>query len=98
MKSMLALSAFALLVAAAPASKGNPQINFPGFAALTSDVGAYRQQRLVDLKQFQSIAARNNSLIPRCPLRRCFRPGPYRRGSEPALDRFHRGQPGYDHR
>ena len=63
MKTLLALAAFALLIAAAPAPGDNPQVDFAGFAALTSGVGAYRQDRLVDLEQFQAIAARPDALI-----------------------------------
>lgn len=63
MKILLALSAFALLVAAAPERNDNPQVDFAGFQALTTDVGSYRKERLVDLRRFQAIAARRGALI-----------------------------------
>ena len=63
MRSLLALCAYALLVAAAPAPRENPQVDFAGFQALTSDVGSYRKDRLVDLRQFQVIAARRDALV-----------------------------------
>ena len=65
MKSLFALSAFVLLAAASPAPspKGNPQVDFDGFAELTSDVGQYRKDRLVSLAQFQSLARKRGALV-----------------------------------
>ena len=63
MKSLCAACLVPLLVAAAPTPPSNPQVDFAGFASLTDQVGPYRQQRLVDLKQFQTIAARPSALV-----------------------------------
>ena len=65
MKSLFALSAFVLLAAASPAPSpnANPQVDFDGFAELTMDVGHYRQDRLVDLAKFQSIARKRDAMI-----------------------------------
>ena len=63
MKRLVAACLVPLLVAAAPAPAGNPQVDFAGFASLTDQVAPYRQQRLVDLKQFQTIAARPGALV-----------------------------------
>jgi len=63
MKRLFAACLLPLLVAAAPAPAGNPQVDFAGFASLTDQVAPYRQQRLVDLKQFQTIAARPGALV-----------------------------------
>jgi phage shock protein E len=65
MKVLVAVAAFALLIGAspAPAPKGNPQVDFAGFAALTHDVESYREGRLVDLAKFQSIARQRGALI-----------------------------------
>ena len=65
MKSLFALSAFVLLVAASPGSapKSNPQVDFAGFAALTDQVETYRQDRLVDLARFQKLARQRETLV-----------------------------------
>ena len=62
MNSLLALSAITLL-AAAPAPKENPQVDFPGFVTLTTQVRDYRQDRLVDFARFRSLASRRGTLI-----------------------------------
>jgi len=65
MKTLFALSAFVLLAAASPtpAPKGNPQVDFDGFAQLTTDVRDYRRDRLVDLARFQAIARKRGALV-----------------------------------
>lgn len=65
MKGLFALSAFVLLAAASPAPspKANPQIDYDGFAALTTDVRDYRQGRLVDLAEFKVIARQRGALV-----------------------------------
>jgi phage shock protein E len=45
------------------ASNSPPQIDYPGFAALTDEVGAFREGRLVDLEQFQGLAQAPGALI-----------------------------------
>jgi len=57
--SLLACGA-ASLAAAPPA---NPQIDYPGFRALTIDVEAYRRERLVDWAGFAAAAAAPRTLI-----------------------------------
>ena len=65
MKLLFAVAALALLTAAspAPAPKGNPQVDFAGFAALTSDVGSYREERLIDLAAFKAMAAKRGTIV-----------------------------------
>ena len=65
MKTLFALSAFVLLAAASPAPspKGNPQVDFDGFAQLTTDVRDYRRDRLVSLAEFQSLARKRGTLV-----------------------------------
>ena len=58
--ALLMLSAAAPLAAAAPA---NPQIDYPGFAALTSEVAGYRAQRLLDWRHFAAMAKRKDVLL-----------------------------------
>jgi hypothetical protein len=41
----------------------NPQIDFAGFVALTSDVQKYREQRLISFDAFKRAAADSNTLI-----------------------------------
>ena len=39
------------------------QVDYPAFSALTDDVAAYRQARLVTLEQFQAMAHESDTLI-----------------------------------
>ena len=61
------LISLALLLAAplahAKEPAPNPQIDYQGFAALTADVGAYREGRRVPLAQFQAMAREGDTLI-----------------------------------
>ncbi|MEM1132776.1 MAG: rhodanese-like domain-containing protein [Pseudomonadota bacterium] len=47
----------------APPQPAESQIDYKGFADLTDEVFAYRQERLVDLNEFNKRAARDNVLI-----------------------------------
>jgi hypothetical protein len=49
--------------AVAPSPPVNPQIDYPGFKALTESVEAYRQRRLVDWAAFAAAAAEPGTLI-----------------------------------
>ena len=59
----LAVLAGAPLSSAKPPAASNPQIDYQGFAALTADLGPYREARRVPLAQFQTMARENNTLI-----------------------------------
>lgn len=69
MRSILSPTALgaALLLsacAAGPAGKNaNPAIDYPSFAALVSDVEAYRAKRLIDLDTFLQYAADEDTII-----------------------------------
>jgi phage shock protein E len=47
----------------AAGAQSAPEIDFQGFAALTAEVGAYREQRRVSLDRFWEIAATPGALI-----------------------------------
>ncbi len=51
------------LASAKPPVSSNPQIDYQGFAALTADLGPYREARRVPLAQFQAMAGEGNTLI-----------------------------------
>ncbi|MDZ3831231.1 MAG: rhodanese-like domain-containing protein [Sphingopyxis sp.] len=58
------LIAFALLAVPAPAlAQANPQIDYPGFAALTGDVAPHRASRLIPFDRFKAEAARPGALV-----------------------------------
>ena len=59
----LALLLAAPLATAKEPARPNPQIDYQGFAALTADVGAYREGRRVPLEQFQAMARQGETLI-----------------------------------
>jgi hypothetical protein len=66
----LAMAAFAGTAAVskevprpAPAAAQNQQIDYNGFAALTADLGAYREARRVPLARFKEMAGEGNTLI-----------------------------------
>ena len=48
---------------AQPIKTDNPQIDFAGFAALTSDVQQWRYTRLLDLGSFQAMAEQPGTLL-----------------------------------
>jgi hypothetical protein len=50
-------------VSTARAQPANPQIDYPGFSALTADLGAYREGRRVTLAEFRRMAAEGDTLI-----------------------------------
>ncbi len=58
--AVLALLSAAPLAAAAPA---NPQIDFPGFETLASEVAPYRAARLLDWRDFAAMAKHKNVLL-----------------------------------
>ncbi len=49
--------------AAAQELSDNPQVDYQGFAALTTELETYRQSRLVDFDRFQELAATPGVLI-----------------------------------
>jgi hypothetical protein len=56
----------ALMLSAAPlgaAAPANPQIDYPGFAALTSEVASYRAARLLDWRHFAAMAKQKDVLL-----------------------------------
>ncbi len=61
----LAMAALAVapFAAARPRVSSNPQIDYQGFAALTADLGPYREARRVPLAQFKTMAREGNTLI-----------------------------------
>jgi hypothetical protein len=59
----MVILASAVALASAKEPLGNPQIDFSGFAALTADVGAYREGRRVPLADFQRMAREGETLI-----------------------------------
>jgi phage shock protein E len=65
LRSCLALIVLcgATSLTAAPTGRTNPQIDYAGFRALTRDVEAYRQSRLVDWAAFSAAARRGRTLI-----------------------------------
>jgi hypothetical protein len=65
MRRVLAVAMFAAMLSAAEAKepRANPQIDYAGFAALTSDVAAYREGRRVPLADFQRMAGEGDTLI-----------------------------------
>ena len=71
---LAALMAFAAapLAAAPPA---NPQIDYPGFAALTSEVASYRAARLLDWRHFAAMAKRKDVLLLDARSARAFAEG-----------------------
>jgi phage shock protein E len=48
---------------AKPRASANPQIDYPGFVRLTTDVEAYRRERLVDWAGFAAAARERGALI-----------------------------------
>jgi hypothetical protein len=52
-----------------------PQIDFPGFLALTTEVSAFREQRLVDLNAFLDFAAAPDVLVLDARSREAFAAG-----------------------
>ncbi len=63
LRPCLALLLACTAVPVAAAAPVNPQIDYPGFRALTGDVEAYRQQRLVDWAGFAAAARERGTLI-----------------------------------
>lgn len=67
MKHLLAAPlALLILAAAAPAPelrRSNPQVDFPGFLALTQEVESYRQSRLLTYPAFKAKALEPGALI-----------------------------------
>ena len=59
----LALAPMAIGSSAAAAAPANPQIDYPSFRTLTTEVQAYRQQRLIDWETFVAAAAEEDVLI-----------------------------------
>jgi rhodanese-related sulfurtransferase len=59
---LLAVAAASPLAAAAP-PRPNPQIDFPGYVALSEDVRAYRQTRLIGWQAFLAAATDPDVLI-----------------------------------
>ena len=70
--ALLMLSAAAPLAAAPPP---NPQIDYPGFAALTSEVVPYRASRLLDWRQFAAMAKKKDVLLLDARSAEAFRAG-----------------------
>ena len=71
-RTLLAVFAFAALAGTAAVSKEvprappaaqNQQIDYNGFAALTADIGVYREGRRVQLTRFKAMAGEANTLI-----------------------------------
>lgn len=64
-KPLILAAAAVLLAAASPAERapGNPQIDFAGFLALSEDVAAQREARLLDYAAFQRKASEPDALI-----------------------------------
>ena len=76
MKRVLAVALLAMVsVAEAREPRANPQIDYPGFAALTADVGAYRESRRVPLAEFQRMARESDTLILDARSATAFRQG-----------------------
>ncbi|WP_428409865.1 rhodanese-like domain-containing protein [Hyphococcus sp.] len=63
--SVLIAASLAAACAAGPATKqnANPNIDYPGFAALVGDVETYRAKRLIDLDTFLRYAADEDTII-----------------------------------
>ena len=59
----MAVLAVAPFASAKEPIRPNPQIDYQGFAALTADVGVYREGRRVPLAQFQTMAREENTVI-----------------------------------
>ena len=59
----MAILAASPLAAAKPPASSNPQIDYQGFAALTADLGPYRETRRVALVQFQAMARESATVI-----------------------------------
>jgi len=47
----------------APLTEPNPQIDYAGFAALTKELQEYRSNRLINMDQFNTLAAHDNTII-----------------------------------
>jgi len=63
MRLLLAASLLALAGPAFAAPPPNPQIDYAGFAALTNDVGTYREARLLSWNEFAPAAKRPGVLL-----------------------------------
>ena len=59
----LLLIVLTITATAVPAQPKNPQIDYPGFAKLTSAVGPYRQSRLLSWQKFDAAAQQRGALI-----------------------------------
>ena len=78
MRRVLAMALLAVTLGLAEAkepARANPQIDYQGFAALTGDVGAYREGRRVALADFQRMARENHTLILDARSASAFRQG-----------------------
>jgi len=60
---LLAAVMLAVAVRLAAAAPANPQIDYPGFEALTSQVSSYRAARLLDWRHFAAMAAQKDVLL-----------------------------------
>lgn len=63
MRPLLALFLLSVTASASPAQTSNPQIDFPGFQQLTSNVRDYRNTRLVGWAEFSRLAKRPGTLL-----------------------------------
>ncbi len=60
---LVMITLFALAAPRAAAGTGPQMIDYPGFVALSQDVGAYRETRLIDLATFNAMKADPDTIV-----------------------------------